>query len=149
MNGRGGYKKNSSDVLDTYEYDFELTDTYVEGSLHDRVDLKLGRQVVNWGRSESIRVLDIINPLDSREPGLVDIEDIRRSLGMAKLGFFYGAWTLTMLVIPEVRYDIQPAFGSDFSPDVEGEIPSDPMELGELRASLSPAKQEIFDDFFD
>ncbi|MBW2390929.1 MAG: hypothetical protein JRG89_21210, partial [Deltaproteobacteria bacterium] len=149
MNGRSDYKKNSSDVLDTYEYDFELTDTYVDGSLHERVDLKVGRQVVNWGRSESLRVLDIINPLDNREPGLVDIEDIRRSVGMAKLGVFFGDWTLTLLAIPEVRYNIQPAFGSDFSPDIEGEIPdfTDPIKLKKFNDSLSPAKQEIFADF--
>lgn len=115
MNGRGGY---TGAVLNTYEYDFELTDTYLEGSLGEWVDLKIGRQVVNWGRSESIRVLDIINPLDSREPGLVDIEDIRRSLGMAKLGVFWGPWTLALLVIPEVRYDLRPAYGSDQGPAV-------------------------------
>lgn len=122
MNGRHEYTK---DVRDTYEYDFELTDTYVEGSLHDNVDLKVGRQVVNWGRSESIRVLDIINPLDNKEPGLVDIEDIRRSVAMAKFGFFHGPWTLTVLAIPEVRYDILPTRGSDFVPDATDFLPVD------------------------
>lgn len=145
MNGRGDY---SDDVLDTHEVDFELSDTYLEGSLHERVDLRVGRQVVNWGRSESLRVLDIINPLDNREPGLVDIEDIRRSLGMAKLGIFYGSWTLTLLAIPELRYDILPADGSDQGLDLAELIPSDLMELGQLRASLSPAKQGIFDRLF-
>ena len=122
MNGRSNYKNDPfapGDVLDTYEYDFQLTDTYLEGSLHDQVDLKIGRQVVNWGRSESIRVLDIVNPLNNREPGLVDIEDIRRSVAMAKFGFFSGPWTLTVLVIPEVRYDILPAMGSDQAPEIE------------------------------
>lgn len=142
MNGRGDY---SDDVLDTHEVDFELSDTYLEGSLHERVDLRVGRQVVNWGRSESLRVLDIINPLDNREPGLVDIEDIRRSLGMAKLGIFYGSWTLTLLAIPELRYDILPADGSDQGLDLAELIPSD-LELLELGASLSPAKRDIFDD---
>ncbi len=135
INGRGDY---TDDVLDTHEYDFQLTDTYVEGSLHERVDLKVGRQVVNWGRSESLRVLDIINPLDSREPGLVDIEDIRRSLGMAKLGIFYGPWTLTLLAIPELRYDILPAYGSDQGLDVLGLFPSDPIEVGRFFALLPP-----------
>jgi hypothetical protein len=142
MNGRDGYKKNSSDVLDTYEYDFELTDTYLEGSLDKNVDLKIGRQIVNWGRSETIRVLDIINPLDSREPGLVDIEDIRRPLGMAKLGIFVEQWTITLLAIPEVRAGVFPAYGSDFSPDPTDDIPSDPQEQLDLLLSLSPEKQQ-------
>ena len=123
INGRHDYTR---EVLDTYEYDLQLTDTYVEGSLHDKVDLKVGRQVVNWGRSETIRVLDIINPIDNREPGLVDIEDSRRSVGMARLGFFHGPWTLTVLAIPEIRYDITPAQGSDFLPDIDAGELEDP-----------------------
>ncbi len=145
LQGRGEYP---DDVLDTHEWDLERTDTYVEGSLHERVDLKLGRQVVNWGRSESIRVLDIVNPLDNREPGLVDIEDMRRSLAMLKLGFFAGPWTLTVLAIPEVRYDLLPGNGSDYMPDVAGSIPSTLLELAFLRASLSAEKQGIFDRLF-
>ncbi|MCH7867472.1 MAG: DUF1302 family protein [Myxococcales bacterium] len=135
MNGRRGYTR---EVKNTYENDFEVTDTYFEGSLHERVDLKIGRQVVNWGRSESLRVLDIINPLDSREPGLVDIEDIRRSVGMAKLGVFWGPWTLTLLAIPEVRYGISPARGSDQAPDVGIDV------IIALNATLTPAEMLRF-----
>ncbi len=125
INGRHDY---TNEVLDTYEYDVQLTDTYVEGSLHDKVDLKVGRQVVNWGRSETIRVLDIINPIDNREPGLVDIEDSRRAVGMARLGVFHGPWTLTVLAIPEIRYDITPVQGSDFAPDINEFIPPGELE---------------------
>ena len=142
INGRHDY---TSEVLDTYEYDLQLTDTYVEGSLHEQVDLKVGRQVVNWGRSETIRVLDIINPIDNREPGLVDIEDSRRSVGMARLGVFHGPWTLTVLAIPEIRYDITPAQGSDFLPDIDEFIPTDPVAFLD---SLSPKKGQIAADLF-
>ncbi|MFT5443396.1 MAG: hypothetical protein ACI8W3_002445 [Myxococcota bacterium] len=143
MNGRHDYTK---DVRDTHEYDFQLSDTYLEGSLHDRVDLKVGRQVVNWGRSESLRVLDIVNPLDNREPGLVDIEDIRLSVGMVKLGVFHGPWRLTLLAIPEVRYDLFPGQGSDQAPNVEA--PATPEAFGAFRESLSTSKQTIFDNLF-
>lgn len=131
MNGRSGYQHK---VKNTYVYDFQLTDTYLEGSLHESVDLKIGRQVVNWGRSESIRILDIINPLDSREPGLVDIEDIRRSVGMAKLGVFWGPWTLALLAIPEIRYGIIPPRGSDQSVDF------DQSDVIALLPTLSPSQ---------
>jgi hypothetical protein len=115
MHGRENY---SEEVLHLYEYWGEIQDAYVEGSVHDDVDLKIGRQVVNWGRSESLRVLDIINPVDNREPGVVDLEDIRRSTFMGRVGFFFGPWTLTGLVIPEMRWDLQPPYGSDFFPEI-------------------------------
>jgi hypothetical protein len=113
MNGRSDY---TGDVLRTHERDAQLQEAWIEGSVLEHFDLKVGRQIVNWGRSESLRVLDIANPLDNRDPGLVDIEDIRRPLTMARVGAFYGDWSATFLVIPEIRFNRNPGSGSDFSP---------------------------------
>ena len=120
IQGRSSY---SNGVVDEYEYDVQLTDSYLEGSLHESVDLKIGRQVVNWGRSETLRILDVINPLDSREPGLVDIEESRLSLAMVRLGFFSGPWSLTALLIPEIRFDFLPPTGSDLAPSLPLVLP--------------------------
>jgi hypothetical protein len=103
-----------NDALRRYEDEVELLEAWVRGSPHPKVDLKLGRQILNWGRSDTLRVLDVINPLDNRDPGLVDIEDLRRPVGMVRVDTFFGDWTLTGLVIPEVRFDLLPPFGSDF-----------------------------------
>ncbi len=147
INGRSDY---TDDVLDNHEYDVELMDTYVEGAVHEKVDVKLGRQVVNWGRSETFRVLDIINPIDNREPGLTDIEDTRRPLGMLKVGWFHGPWTLTTLVIPEIRYGLLPAEGSDQFPDVADSVPMDPAGIVELcDVELSGEASEICGRIFD
>ncbi len=127
-------------VLDIYEWDYQVTDNYFEGSLHDRIDLKIGRQVVNWGRSESLRVLDVINPLDVREPGIQDIEDLRLSTTMIRVGGFYGPWSLTALAIPEIRFDIVPPFGSDFFPS----LPGVPPELLQALASIPTRSPEGF-----
>ncbi|MCP5067102.1 MAG: hypothetical protein GY946_11105, partial [bacterium] len=93
--------------------------------------------------------LDIINPLDNREPGLVDIEDMRRSLAMARLGFFHGPWTLTLLVIPEIRYNKDPGVGSDQYPDLAGQIPMDPTEIIALCEGLSGEAAGICEDLYD
>ena len=61
----------TEEVLDTYEWEVDFQDVWVQGSVLEDLDLKLGRQVVNWGRSDTVRVLDVLNPLDNREPGLV------------------------------------------------------------------------------
>jgi len=147
INGRSDY---TDDVLDTHEYDVELMDTYVEGAVVEQVDLKLGRQVVNWGRSETFRVLDIVNPIDNREPGLMDIEDTRRPLGMVKVGWFHGPWTLTTLVIPEVRYGLLPGEGSDQFPDLGDGVPTSVEEIvalcdDELSGEAQQTCREIFD----
>ncbi len=109
-------------VLDEYEWEADLQDTYLEGPLLESLDLKIGRQVVNWGRSDTLRVLDVLNPLDNREPGRADIEDLRWAVGMVKLDWHIGRhWRITGIAIPEMRFDDLPAFGNDFAAfDVSG-----------------------------
>ncbi len=103
-------------VLDQYEWDADTQDFWIRGSPFENVDVKVGRQVVNWGRSESLRVLDVLNPLDNREPGIADIEDLRRAVTMGRFDFYRGAWNLSLLAIPEIRFGQNPPIGSDFNP---------------------------------
>jgi hypothetical protein len=114
INGRSNY---TEDVLNVYEWEADAGEVWLEGSLLPSLDVKLGRQVVNWGRSETLRVLDVLNPLDDRDPGLLDLVDLRRPVGMAKLTWYpHPSWSLTGIAIPELRFDKQPPFGSDFYP---------------------------------
>ena len=118
IHGRENYIQ---DVLDTYESYFDLKDAYVQGSLTPSLDLKVGRQVVIWGKSDSIRITDVINPLDNREPGMVDIEDLRLSEAMTRLDYYFGDWGLSGIIIHEPRLEVEAAFGSDYRPsDVFG-----------------------------
>jgi hypothetical protein len=113
INGRSQY---TSQVLRHYESELEFQDTYLRGSLGSSVDIKLGRQIVVWGKSDNLRVVDVLNPLDRREPGMTDIENLRLPVTMSRLDFFSGDWRLTALALHEVRFDKLPAFGSDFYP---------------------------------
>lgn len=113
INGR---EKYSSDELDELESEIELFDAYIEGSIIDNLDIKVGRQVVIWGRSDTIRVTDILNPLDNRRPAMVDIEDLRLPVTMAKLDYFIGDWRVTPMAILEQRFSKNPPYGSAFSP---------------------------------
>ena len=107
----------TADVLDDYEWEGDFQDTWIQGPVFEDVVLKIGRQVVNWGHSDSLRVLDVLNPLDNRVPGLADIEDLRWPVGMAKFDWYIGShWTVSAMAIPEIRVDTLPAFGSDFDP---------------------------------
>ncbi len=111
IHGRESY---TTEILKNYEFVSEVLDLWVAGTLFERLDLKLGRQVVNWGRSDTVRVTDVLNSLDNREPGLADIENLRLPATMAKADYFAGPFRFTALVIPEIRYDYDPPAGSDF-----------------------------------
>ena len=106
----------SSDVLDVYETDAQIQDSYVQGQLSERWDVWLGRQVVVWGFADNLRVLDVLNPLDNIEPAIADIEDLRRPVGMLRLNHFRGPWTLSLIAIPEQRFSRNAPIGSDFYP---------------------------------
>jgi len=106
----------SQDELDEQRSEVELFDAYVEGSITDSLDMKLGRQVVVWGRSDTIRITDVLNPLDNRRPGMVDIEDLRLPVTMVKLDYFMGDWRVTPIAVLEQRFSKNPAFGSAFNP---------------------------------
>jgi len=111
-----GSEKFLQDELDELRSEVELFDAYIEGSISDNFDMKLGRQVVVWGRSDTIRVTDILNPLDNRRPGMVDIEDLRLPVAMAKFDYFIGDWRVTPIAILEQRFSKNPPYGSSFNP---------------------------------
>jgi hypothetical protein len=113
INGRGEYTR---EVRREYELDAEVGEAWLAGGVGDRIDVALGRQVVIWGRSESLRVLDVLNPLDNREPGRVDLEDIRRPVSMVNVKGYAGDWSAALIAIPEIRFDANPVVGSDFFP---------------------------------
>lgn len=113
INGRDEY---TNEVLAEYESETELSEAWLQGRLGSHTDLKLGRQIVVWGKSDNIRITDIINPLDNREPGMVDIEDLRLPLTMARLDYYLGDWGISTMAIPEIRFNKNPPYGSDFFP---------------------------------
>jgi uncharacterized protein DUF1302 len=115
INGRSDYTKA---VLRDYELDGDVGEAWVAGEPLENLDLKIGRQVVIWGRSETLRVLDVLNPLDNREPARVDLEDLRRPLSMLRADAYAGGWSATAIAIPEIRFDRKPVVGSDFFPGV-------------------------------
>jgi hypothetical protein len=119
----------TSQVLDQYEWDVLLQDAYVQGSLRSDLDLKIGRQVVNW-------------PLDNRQPGIGDLEDLRLSVAMLRADYYVERWSLTALLIPEIRFNKQPVFGHDFFPSPVPLPPEDRPAAPTTGARISSTRSQ-------
>ena len=106
----------SQEVLDDYETQLRLDDTYIQGRITNSLDLKVGRQIVVWGKSDSIRITDVINPLDNRLPGMTDIEDLRLSVGMTKFDYYIGQWNVSAMIIAENRIMLEATPRGEYFP---------------------------------
>ncbi len=136
-----GREDFTSETLDAYESEIEWQETYIQGSLTTNLDLRFGRQIINWGRADNIRVLDVLNPLDLREPGMVDIEDLRLPVTMTRLDYLMGNWTLMAAAIHEIRFHKYPVLGNEFYPLPidwpEESMPANTFKNTEYAAALS------------
>jgi hypothetical protein len=95
--------------------DFDINELSVEGTFKNNIDMKIGRQIVVWGKSDNIRITDILNPLDLTTPGMVDIKDLRLGRNMTKLDYYIGKWALSGIMLHENRYSKIPSFGSEYT----------------------------------
>ena len=146
IHGRDRY---TEEVLQDYELQGEILDFWIAGSWGPHLDFKFGRQVVNWGRSDTLRVTDVINALNNREPGLTDIENLRLPSTMARIDAYWKRLSASLLVIPEIRYDYDPPPGNDFYPafdvrDIPYPPADSPLTRDQLAALLAASAAAAF-----
>ena len=103
-------------TLEMYESESEIRDFYLNSTLSDWFQIKLGRQIIAWGQSDSFQVIDLVNPRDQRELAQTDIEDTRIPVAASKFSFFKSSWTLDMVWVHENRVNKTGQIGSDFDP---------------------------------
>ncbi len=141
------YRTNSRDeytphFLAKYEKEAELNKAYIRGELSENLDIKVGRQIVVWGKSDSIRITDIINPINALEPGMTDMKDLRMPVFMSRLDYYLKDWSISSYLIHEHRGNRLPVFGSDFYyyslPEPETDTPS--MDIGNTGLAMSVSK---------
>ncbi|WP_321493360.1 DUF1302 family protein [uncultured Desulfobacter sp.] len=111
-----GRENYTDEVLDAYETKAQLRELYLLATPAKHLDIKTGRQIVVWGTSDYVRVVDILNPLDLKDPGTTDIEDLRLPVAMSKIDYYRGPFNLSGIMIHEVRFNETPPYGSGFYP---------------------------------
>ena len=81
----------------------------------EKFEMRLGRQIVNWEKTDSLRVLDVVNPLDLREFTFDDFENIRIPLWMGNFEYYVTSdYSLQFLIIPDMTFTELAHTGSEF-----------------------------------
>ncbi|MDX8395832.1 MAG: DUF1302 family protein [Mariprofundaceae bacterium] len=82
----------------------------------DDFDFRIGQQQVVWGKTDGLRMLDIINPLDTREFILDDFLDSRIGLLAARLNYYAylngGEHEFELIIIPDAKVMKRAPIGS-------------------------------------
>jgi len=72
----------------------------------DAFDFRLGQQQIVWGKTDGLRLLDVVNPLDMREFILDDFLDSRMGVVAARLNYYPDTETeqeIELLIIPDAK----------------------------------------------
>jgi hypothetical protein len=83
----------------TDDYDLDLYEGYISHATPGW-DLRLGRQIVRWGKTDQISPADNVNPQDMREFFVPELEDRKIPNWMARIRLFPGDITLEGIFIP-------------------------------------------------
>ena len=124
--------------------DFDINELYIQGALSSNIDIKAGRQIVVWGKSDNIRIVDTLNSMDLSTPAMTDIKDLRLGRAMSKLDYYINDWSLSTIILHENRYSTLPKFGSEYTTPnktqydkMQTEEPSDNLENSGIAFSLN------------
>lgn len=104
-------------------YETEIEEAYLYAKVNPKIDLKVGRQIVTWGKADFLSVTNIINPMDLRSLGTPG--EARLPVGMVRMDFFHNALTVTGISIFEKRFNQIPVYGEEFWPYKYGGIDYD------------------------
>lgn len=97
------------------ELDFELSEAFLDLYTR-RIDLRLGHQLVIWGKADGVFVTDLLAPLDLSEFLAEPFEDLRLGLTAAQANAYLGAFCLDAVLVPSRPTTKLPEPGSAWYP---------------------------------
>lgn len=125
----------------------EIREAYLEYSI-GKFEVRVGRQIIPWGKMEKIRISDIINPQDLREYISYDYEELKIGVDALQLNFFSDRMRFDLIWVPFFRSSRSPSpgspwdFGYPYIPGSSGErvhvdLPVRSLKNSELFAKVS------------
>lgn len=102
-----------ADASDSERNRLRLEEAYADLYLRN-LDLRIGRQIIRWTRTDLVHTKDDLSPLDLTD--LLDTEDERLGLEAVRVRYYLGDWTLEGVVAPSVRFSPLPDASSRWFP---------------------------------
>jgi hypothetical protein len=122
---------------------FTLRDFNIEIA-HNKWFLTLGKQQVVWGKSDGLKLLDVVNPQSFEQFVLEDFDESRIPLWMANIEYsFENHSTLQILWIPDTSSHILPLQGSPYRMTSYRVAPALPTGVPVHINTSEPIKNEI------
>jgi len=134
---------------DDREFDATLRECYTDITI-GKFYARLGKQQVVWGKTDGIKMLDVVCPMSLQEGLLDDFEDSRIPLWMLNLNYnFTPNYSLQALLVLEFEHNYIPVYGQEFFPYM-GQFERTPLStlygLHAIHDALPPPLQPFFPD---
>jgi hypothetical protein len=125
----------------------ELREAYVDYQA-EKWDLRIGRQIIVWGKADGLAITDIVSPWDFTEFLARDFDDIRLPVDALRLRLLFNNANFEFLWLPIFRPAVLPPSGTPwvlryelpFNVKVEFDEPIEPgfsLKNGEVGGKLS------------
>jgi len=120
----------------------ELREFYIDWKIGKHY-LTIGKQQIVWGKSDGLKILDLINPTNFREFILDDFDNSRIPLWSLKADLKLSKINAQLIWIPDLTYHIFPSQSGTFFPGALFSIP--PTEDTIVNNSIQKPKNSIKD----
>ena len=114
------------------ETEVDLHEVWAEYAA-DGWDVRVGRQVIIWGKADGVQITDIVSPPDYTEFIARDLEEIRLPVDAVKFRLLGDEVDVELIWIPAFRAAVQPSAGNPWA--LEQDIPDD------VRVTVSPVDE--------
>lgn len=94
---------------------YDLREAYVE-LFFTNSDLRIGKQIISWGRSDGTSILDILSPIDLSEFLTQDFADLRSGVTAISYNRYFGSNYVQLVVNPVFEPNSTPRFNSRWFP---------------------------------
>ncbi len=133
----------ADDDCDVDPLQFDWRELYLSRYIGDW-QLSAGLQQVVWGRADSLRVVDVVNPLDLRDFLLPDFNESRMSSTMIRGTGTVGQWNLEVLWLPYFKPTRLAAEGTPYDLRIDRDFRDAGLEtLAAARPSRDGSQSEF------
>ncbi len=119
--------------------DFGLKETYFD-YLADSWDVRIGRQIIAWGKADGLRITDIICPQDFTLGLSQELEDSRLAVDALKFSYYPDFFDLELIYQPSITQADYPQSQSLWNvlgyQDVQHNLPENNLTSGQVAAKL-------------